>query len=254
MLIQHVIDFVLLFTDISTSIFPSLTFLSILNLFQLEFSTAGFRRALFYQFLSRTAFDYLWKWRKQSYRRDNKSASNWPFFLYFFYLQMNTFRKLIWSLGLTYCSNSYSLLSSYVLCYTFWQFTGVRMEMLKAILSWLCSYCLKLAAKDRRIMVKKKNVLNFLCYLFDRDTLIFLFKTLCSRWKLTLNFDFELKTDFFGDGVIVNLDTSILPWYLVRFLYMYLCNYHANTLSWHVCKCWLWNCYVSYVIAAWIRK
>lgn len=113
MLLQHVIEFVLLFTDISTSIFPSLTFLSILNLFQLEFSTAGFRRALFYQFLSRTAFDYLWKWRKQSYRRDNKSASNWPLFIFiFFYLQMNTFRKLIWSLGLTYYSNSCSLLSS----------------------------------------------------------------------------------------------------------------------------------------------
>lgn len=92
--------------------FSPLTFLSILNLFQLEFSTAGFRRALFYQFLSRTAFDYLWKWRKQSYRRDNKSASNWPFFLYIFYLQMNTFRKIIWSLGLTYYSNSCSLLSS----------------------------------------------------------------------------------------------------------------------------------------------
>lgn len=158
MLIQHVIDFVLLFTDISTSILPSLTFLSILNLFQLEFSTAGFRRALFYQFLSRTAFDYLWKWRKQSYRRDNKSASNWPFFIYFFYLQMNTFRKLIWSLGLTYCSNSCSLLSSLVLCYIFWQFPGVRMERLNAILSWLCSYCFKWAAKDRRIMVKEKNV------------------------------------------------------------------------------------------------
>lgn len=197
MLLQHVINFVLLFTDISTSIFPSLTFLSILNLFQLEFSTAGFRRALFYQFLSRTAFDYLWKWRKQSYRRDNKSASNWPFFLYIFYLQMNTFRKLISSLGLTYCSNSCSLLSSYGLCYTFWQFTGVRMERLKAILSWLCSYCFKWAAKDRRIMVKKKNVLNFLCYLFDRDTLIFLFKTLCSRWKLTLNFWLWIKNRLF---------------------------------------------------------
>lgn len=124
------------------------------------------------------------------------------------------------------------LLSSYVLCYTFWQFTGVWMERLKAILSWLCSYCFKWAAKDRRIMVKKifsrdYVSLFFLCYLYDRDTLIFLFKTLCSRSKLTLNFDFELKTDFFGDGVIVNLDTSILPWYLIRFIYMYLCNYHA---------------------------
>lgn len=186
MLLQHVINFVLLFTDISTSIFPSLTFLSILNLFQLEFSTAGFRRALFYQFLSRTAFDYLWKWRKQSYRRDNKSASNWPFFIYFFYLQMNTFRKIIWSLGLTYYSNSCSLLSSYVLCYTFWQFTGVRMERLKAILSWLCSYCLKWAAKDRRIMVKKKKCSQFF---------------MLSFWSRYFNFPlqnslFTLKIDF----------------------------------------------------------
>lgn len=129
-------------------------------------------------------------------KRDNKSASNWPFFLYIFYLQMNTFRKLISSLGLNYYSNSCSQLASPpMFSYIFWQFTGVRMERLKGRLSWLGSYRFKRTAKYRGIVVQKKNVLKIMFHYFLMLSLWSRYHDLLLPNLFTLKIDFELWID-----------------------------------------------------------